>query len=88
MLTADVFEVYRTALFLALTIYYAIVTVASAWQVALLLRGNDQARRFLRVYLGYQLLSIRIRRFAPELVQMAAWTIALGLLYWAHYSLE
>ncbi len=87
MWALDVFEIYRTALFLALTLYYAVIMAASGWHIAGLLRGDDPTRRLLRVYLGYQVVSIRLRTFTPELLQMAAWLAGLGLVYWAHARL-
>lgn len=82
--SSDPFDVFRTALFVAVTLYYVVVTAAGAWQVARLLMGNDPRKRLLRTYLSYQLVSVRIRPLAGELVQIGVWTLVLIGLWWLH----
>lgn len=80
----DPFLIYQWALMLLVTIYYTVVTVVAVWQIAVVLRGSDPRRRMLRLYLSYQLVTIRVRPLASELTQIAVWSAALAALWWAH----
>ncbi len=80
----DPFAVYRTALFVALSAYYLVTTAGAAWQVAVLLRGREPHKSLLRLYLSYQLLSVRLRPLRGELLQIAFWGTMLAVMYWLH----
>jgi len=80
----DPFAVFRTTLFIALTTYLVLTTSATMWRVASLLRGSDPQRRFLRLYLSYQLVTVRFKPLADELFQIGCWLAALTGLWWLH----
>lgn len=80
----DPFVVYRTTLFIALTAYYVLTTTVAAVRVAELLRGTDPRRRLLRVYLSYQLATIRVRPLASELIQILLLSGLLVLIWQLH----
>lgn len=84
MLHNEPFIVYRQVLFIALAVYYGVTTVVTGWQVAALLRGHEPQKRLLRVYLSYQLLTLRLRPSWRELVQIGGWTVILLVLWWLH----
>lgn len=84
MLELDPFTVFRTALFVALTLYYAITMGVMCFQGVRLLLGHDPRTRLVRAYLSYQLLTVRVRPLASELFQILVWTAVLFLLYGMH----
>lgn len=84
MESLDPFAVFRNTLFVALAIYTLVTTAMSVARVFVLLRGHDPRRQLLRVYLSYQLLSIRLRPLAGELWQIVLWCAMLLLIWWLH----
>ncbi len=84
----DPFILFRTLLFVALTTYTVLLTAASIRNTVLALRGADRQKRLLRAYLGYQLWSIRLRRFAAELLTIAFWSTMLAVLWWLHTRID
>jgi hypothetical protein len=80
----DLFTLFRTLLFVALTTYTVLATVSGLRRVVGLLRGRDPRKRLLRAYLGYQLVSLRLRPLAGELLQIAFWVTMLVCLWWLH----
>lgn len=80
----DLFYLFRMMLVVFLTTYAALLTAATLWQLARILRGDDPRRRLLRVYLSYQLLAVRARPLAGELLQIAALAIILIILWRLH----
>ncbi len=80
----DAFQVFRTMLFVAVTVYTVIVTVESAVRVAALLAGRDPKRRLLRAYVGYNLVTFRVAPLAGELLQIAFWATILLVFWWLH----
>lgn len=87
MNSPDLFDVYRNALFIALTVYTVVIMAVTMWFGARILVGQDPRKRLLRIYLSYQLLTIRIRPLAGELVAMAVWTLSLLGLWWLHHQI-
>lgn len=85
MTQPDVFDVYRNALFVALTIYTVVVMAITIGFGAKILAGRDPRKRLLRLYLSYQLLTIRIRPLADQLTATALWSLALLGLWWLHH---
>jgi len=83
----DPFEFYRTLLFVFLGIYFVVTTAYSVVRIVDLVRGDHPSKRLLRTYLGYQIVSIRLRPLAGELVQIAALVGLLALIAWAHRAL-
>ncbi len=80
----DAFQLFRTMLFIGVTVYTVVVTLESALRAVALLAGRDPTRRLLRAYIGYNLLSFRIAPLAGELLQIAFWTTILLTLWWLH----
>jgi hypothetical protein len=80
----DSFELFRTTLFVALSVYTVATMALTSWHVARLLQGADPRRRLLRTYLGYVLVSFRVTPLRSELIQIALWTTMLLILWWLH----
>lgn len=80
----DPFLIYQWLLMVLVTVYYAVVMAVAGWQIATVLRGNDPKLRMLRLYLSYQLVTIRLRPLASELLQIGVWSAALAGLWWVH----
>lgn len=80
----DLFELFRTMLFVAVGIYTTLVTLAAFQALSRMLAPVDPQRRLLRRYLTYHLLAIRWHRQRAELLQIGALLAALGFLGWAH----
>ena len=73
----DLFELWRLVLGTACTIYALVVTIRSLWGWVLYFSGMDRSVSMARQYLIVQLLRLRVRRFAGELLQIAFWAAAL-----------
>lgn len=82
----DPFEIYRSALFLGLAVYTLLTTAATAWQIVVVLRGDDPRRKLLRTYLSYQLVTVRLQPLAGELLQILLWCAVLLILWHLHPS--
>ena len=80
----DPFILFRTTLFVFLGIYTLLTMAGTMWQVLRVLRGSDPQKRLLRLYLSYQLVSIRIRPLSGELLQLGAWAALLLAVWWLH----
>ncbi len=80
----DLFAFYRTTLFLFLGTYTLLLTISSVWQVVRLLAGPERHKEFLRTYVSYQLLTMRIRPVRGELLQIAALVALLGVVGYLH----
>ncbi|GMU81942.1 MAG: hypothetical protein AMXMBFR47_18130 [Planctomycetota bacterium] len=80
----DPFLIYQWMLMVLVTVYYAVVMAVAGWQIATVLRGSDPKLRMLRLYLSYQLVTIRLRPLASELLQIGVWGAGLAGLWWAH----
>ncbi len=80
----DLFILFRTTLFLLLTVYALVTTATAGWHVLRLLRGDRGHQRLLRTYLAYQLLSVRLEPLRGELLQLAFWLTMLAVLWWLH----
>jgi hypothetical protein len=78
---SDPFLVFSTLLTLFVTAYYTLVTTMTVRETVRLLRGQDPGRRLLRLYLSYQLVTLRIRPLAGELLQIAVWLAILALIW-------
>ncbi len=82
----DPFLFFCTALTVFVSIYYLLAGAAMLRAASQALRGEDAERRFLRTYLLYQIVSVRIRPFAAELLQIVAWLTILALLWWVQLA--
>ncbi len=80
----DAFQVFRTMLFIGVTVYTIITTLESLARAVALLAGRDPKRRLLRAYIGYNLVTFRLEPLTGELLQIAFWTTILLILWWLH----
>ncbi len=80
----DPFAFYRTLLFVFLGIYTVLTMVSAVARVCRLLAGGGTGKRLLRLYLSYQLVSIRLRPFAGELLQIGLLVAMLVVIAWLH----
>ncbi len=80
----DAFLLFRTLLFIGVTVYTVIATLESLVRTLALLAGRDPKRRLLRAYVGYNLISFRLQPLTGELLQIALWTTILLVLWWLH----
>lgn len=80
----DLFLFFRSTLVVFFTIYSVLLLSSGIWRLVVLLRGSDQTRQMLRLYLSYQLLTIGPKPVRGELVQIAFWLLILGALGWSH----
>lgn len=78
----SLFEMYRTLLLIAGLSYVSVRCTMSLMRVLPLLRVDSRYMKLGRRYVMLQLMRIRMRRFGPELLQIAVLTIALGVLLW------
>jgi hypothetical protein len=65
-----------------------VYTLAGVWslmrQASVFLAGDEQHKRLLRVYLEYQVASVRLRPLVGELVQIGLLVALLATLWFAH----
>jgi len=80
----SLFEFYRTALFVFLTIYYVLALLSGLARVIRLLSGDDPSKQMFRLYVSYSLLTIRLAPLRGELVQIGGWLAGLIVLWWLH----
>lgn len=80
----DPFAVFRNVLFVALAIYTVLALASTLRQAIHLLAGDAAHQRLLRAYLGYQLVSFRLRPVAGELVQIGLLGLLLAGLWYLH----
>ena len=80
----DLFLFFRSTLVVFFTIYSVLLLSSGIWRLAVMFRGSDQTRQMLRLYVSYQLLTIRPKPARGELVQIAFWLLILGGLSWSH----
>ena len=73
----DPFWVFRTGIFFVLGVYTILVTTVTIFKIAHLLRGRDPRKALLRAYLSYQLVTIRLRPLAADLLEIALWLVVL-----------
>ena len=80
----DPFTVFRSTLFLFLAIYAVLTVWSAAWRVRRVLAGTDPGKRLLRTYLAYQVVTVRLRPLAEELLQIGFWSALLVVMWWLH----
>ena len=80
----DLFTVFRSTLFLFLAIYAALTLLSAVWRVRRVLAGTDPGKRLLRTYMAYQVVTVRLRPLAGELLQIGFWSALLVVIWWLH----
>ena len=83
---SDLFDLYRQLLVIVVGTYTVVRTVnfVLRWQLAT--RSAGRAEAIARRYLALQLLRVRIRRFAPDLLEVGVLLVVLGYLLWLHWQ--
>ncbi|MFH1748740.1 MAG: hypothetical protein ABIG44_17025 [Planctomycetota bacterium] len=84
----DPFNIFRTTLFIGVAVYTVLSMAGTAWRAVVLLRGNHPRQRFLRVYVSYQIVTVRLRPLASELAGVGFWIAALLGIWWLHGLVE
>ncbi|MFQ6048800.1 MAG: hypothetical protein ACE5K7_05500 [Phycisphaerae bacterium] len=80
----DPFIFFRTALFVFLAIYSVLSLGSTVWRLKGLFAGGQATKRMLRLYVSYQLLTIRLRPARSELAQIVFCLMLLSVLWWLH----
>jgi hypothetical protein len=80
----DLFTFFRTTLFIFLGIYSLLLLVTGLLRLKALFSGSDRTKEFLRLYVSYELLTIRLKPLRGELVQIAVLVCVLAGVWWLH----
>jgi hypothetical protein len=80
----DLFIFFRTMLVVFLMIYGLLVLGSGIWRLTGLFAGHDPGRQMLRLYVSYQVLTIRLAPLRGELLQIALWLVVLFCVWWLH----
>jgi hypothetical protein len=80
----DLFYFFRGVIFLFLAIYTLLAIVSSILRAYSAFAGDSNINRLVRVYASYQLISIRPRRFAGDILQIALLIAACVSVWWLH----
>jgi hypothetical protein len=83
----DLFAFYRWALAIVCSVYTVIRLGQTAQSWLAFLWEPTPYHRTLRHYATVQLLRVRVRRFATELLEIVALTLVLAGLLWLHRQL-
>ncbi len=79
-----IFDLYRRGVMVVITVYALVRTVRGLGLLLARMSEPSRQSRMMRGYLAAMLLSIRIRRFWPELLQIALLLILLAAVAYAH----
>ena len=82
----DLFIFFRTTLVIFLTTYAALMLGSVVGRLVSLFGGEDPQKQSLRLYVSYQLLTIRLTPVRGELLQIALW-LALLVGIWRLHAL-
>jgi hypothetical protein len=80
----DLFIFFRMTLFVFVGIYSILMLLSTIRRLIALLAGDDPRKNMLRLYVSYNLLTIRIAPLRGELIQIAFWSAGLLLVWWLH----
>ena len=80
----DLFIFFRTTLVVFLTTYSLLVLGSTVWRLKRLFAGDDASRQMLRLYVSYQMLTVRLTPLRAELAQIGFWLLALVFVWWLH----
>ncbi len=84
MSSLEPFYLFRTSLFVAVSVYTGLSLFSSITRVVGILRGTDPRTRLLRAIVAYELLSFRLRPLTGELLGISLWFAALLFVWWLH----
>ncbi len=80
----DLFIFFRTMLVTFLTIYALLVLSSTLWRLKRLFAGERPDRQMLRLYVSYQMLTIRLGPVRGELLQFGFWLLIVLYVSWLH----
>lgn len=80
----DPFELFRTTLFIAVTLYTLAGVPMTVMIVRKVLRGAAMPQQMLRAYVIWLLLTVRWRPLRGELIQIALWGGVVLMLWQCH----
>ena len=80
----DVFIFFRTMLVTFLTIYALLTLSSTLWRLKGLFAGEHTDKQMLRLYVSYQMLTIRLEPLRSELLQIGLWLLILLYVWWLH----
>ena len=80
----DLFIFFRTALVIFATVYSVLMFSSGIWRLVDVFGGGDPKKQMLRLYMSYQLLTIRLSPVRGELIQITLWLILLVCIWRAH----
>lgn len=81
----DLFDFYRFLLSVLVGSYATVRLVTFIWRLQYIGFGDPRARGLLRQYLLIQMLRVRFRRFAWDLLQIALLLVVFILLLHRHW---
>jgi len=81
---SDIFDIYRQLLTLVVSSYVVVRTVNSIWRWQSATQSAPKWEAAARRYVVTQLLRVRLRRFALDLLQIGAAAGVLACLIWLH----
>jgi hypothetical protein len=84
----DLFNFFRWALFVFVTIYATLITAQSLWGWYVWLAGDDRYMSMLRRYVIVHGLRLRFATFWGDVLICALLCIAFVLMMWAHSLLR
>jgi hypothetical protein len=80
----DLFNFFRTTLFVFVGTYSGLMMISGLWRLTRFLGGADPHKQILRDYLTYLLLSVRTRTIRGDLIEIAALAAALVGIWRLH----
>jgi hypothetical protein len=80
----DAFYLFRTTLFIAVSVFTVVTFAETVIGLGRLLGGAEPHRQMLRKYLAYQVLSVRLAPLKGELALLGLWSLILLLLWFLH----
>lgn len=81
----DPFEFYRFVLAVAVGAYATFNLISAIWHWRGFVGGSARSAVMFRRYVILQLLRVRIHRFTPDLIAIAALSLVLALLIARHW---
>lgn len=84
LLERDLFELWRWALAVGLTVYAAVMFFRWLWGWLAYLNEPQRERLLMRRYIVLHLLRLRGARFRGEVVQIVLYLVAILIVYGLH----
>lgn len=84
MVEFDLFIFFRAILVVFLTTYTLLMLGGLVRRLIAILSGTDPQKEMLRIYVSYQLLTLRLTPLRGELLQIALWLLLLVGIWRLH----